>query len=157
MCEKDESCLSVLRSHNPKPDHAFADVTSFLSGDAVDTITRMQEDAKSQGQETNGAQLAGSEFLKAAFTFLRATCKQERKALRSWCHIHQGWCYPAPWQRLQDYEENGVRAIWMEISGNSCTPWPAAGRQTGWLHPASVAGSGIGLLSIFVSSMPGCE
>ena len=83
--------------------------------------------------------LQGLSSLKLHSPSCGATCKQERKALRSWCDIHQGWCYTAPSQRLQDYEENGVRVIWMEISGNSCTPWSAAGSQTGWLHPASVA------------------
>eukprot|EP00959_Pyramimonas_sp_CCMP1952_P017347 368350-Pyramimonas_sp.AAC.1 len=47
-----------------------------------------------------------------------------------WCYMCQNYCRVTP--------PIGPNTIWIEIGGNTCTPWSIKGYQLGWLDPESL-------------------
>ena len=70
------------------------------------------------------------EFFELACQRIEAT-GMDLVADQSWCCKCNDWCNVCP--------PTGPGTMWLEIAGNTCTPWSQAGLQLGWLDRQSVA------------------
>jgi hypothetical protein len=56
---------------------------------------------------------------------------------KAWCAEAMGWCYQCnQFCPMQPIIAEGT--LWIEVGGNTCTPWSSSGARLGWLDPSSV-------------------
>ena len=147
-CEVDKPCQDILMHHKDPPKHIFANLLDRLTETDLATLTRlqnkyikrlcrkapsehMQPGRKSFKQWTGRAEhvkTLGAKFLKEAVSFLQSATFS--KGAKYECVVHGAKCMAVP--------EVKAGSLWVEVGGNTCTPWASAGNRMGWLDPASL-------------------
>ena len=126
-CEQNQTCVNVLQ-RTLAPEHIFSDLCNIVSAEALALVQRMQQQiARDASQSSdycrfNDSSEAGDAFLQAGFYYLRACLNQDISALTSYCHTHGKHCQLLPDMR-QARAEKKRRVLWVEVGGNTCTPW----------------------------------
>ena len=147
-CEKNAKCREVLAGHKKCATHSFMDLTDWLPQVLNDEIATMQYEAwcdyenqlafLGKSSDIRLCSELGEAFLRRAHQHIRDHVRCSNTDLLAPCERHGSSCPLVP--DLQDgLESVGVKKkIWIEIAGNSCAPWSAAGTQKGWLDAASL-------------------
>eukprot|EP00971_Amphidinium_carterae_P330045 6462901-Amphidinium_carterae.3 len=125
--EVDAACRSVLCSRACVPQHVFGDLMNRLDSKGVDEVAKLQQKFRAR-LRSQGATVekCSSEFLVKACEIL------ERTALvkECWCYQHNTNCKWIP-----DFDE---QCQWIDVGGNTCTPWSNRGSKQGWLAEVSL-------------------
>ena len=104
----------------------------------------MQEEAWNQVMHTSSGKplvesvrVAGQDFLRQAHEYLQNhdVLPTDPSKMTSYCEIHKRRCPLIPPEVCEAGTEGH---LWVEIGGNTCTPWSASGAQKGWLDPNGV-------------------
>lgn len=147
-CDCDKLCQSLLMAHHQKPMHVFSDLCSRLPADPffelktlqknyIEQYSQERERAEGSGagfgkkEKKMLAKQLGDDFFEEACTLLSEVIFD--KNTTCWCVACKKMCKVFPSEVLTD------NAIWIEVGGNTCTPWSVAGASRGWLDPASLA------------------
>ena len=142
-CDNDKHCQRLLMSHHQRPMHIFSELTSRLPADALfDLKTLQNKYIAKEAQEHRQANLSGQPFTKkqskeVGDAFFEEACLllsevKVNKDTKCWCVACNEMCKVFPSEVLKG------NAIWIEIGGNTCTPWSVAGATKGWLDPNSI-------------------
>ena len=137
-----ETCRHVLGRHREPPQHIFQDILSRMSPDTVNELKAMQkryydllpsavavDEARCCQIRAAVKDLGGKFFLEAIEYLLQP----EMEVLpTAWCSACNQECRLIP----PAFDEGG--AVWVEIAGNTCTPWSSCGALMGWLGAASL-------------------
>eukprot|EP00435_Cladocopium_sp_Y103_P003618 s3521_g1.t1 len=129
--EIDPACQEVLSAP-----HVFVDLCHRCDAHVVSMLKKMQQaKLKRLQQDRNlSKETLGREFLKDAMRYLNSldssvfcTC--------AWCCKCNAFCQWAP---QVGPPQDGLVELWLELAGNTCTPWSACGKGLGYLDEASI-------------------
>ena len=135
VTEYHEPCQSVLAEYDPE--HIFVDVRERASGDWVEELSAKQmsfaTQASANASRTHSSEAAwtksmGSLFFEEACPVLAQATFRET----CFCKKHGQECPCRPCLESGD--------IWVELSGNTCTPWSSSGSQRGFLDAHALTG-----------------
>ena len=129
--EIDAACQEVLSAP-----HVFVDLCHRVDTHVLTTLKKMQEQKRKRLQEdpSLSKEALGREFLKEAVAYLNSLgpgvfCTS------AWCCKCNAYC---EWAPRVGTSEAGLIELWLELAGNTCTPWSARGKGFGYLDEASI-------------------
>lgn len=137
-CDTSTLCRSMLSKHASPPDHIFCDLMDKLEPEIVEQLVALQASFReklpplgstSVKQHRHQVTDVGQRFLEAACELLRGYSSRADE-IASWCSKCNSKCIAKP-VALSD-------ALWIEIGGNTCTPWSSSGARMGWLDESSL-------------------
>ena len=134
--EINQNCRKVLNAP-----HIFCDLLDRANkNQVVKVLEGMQEKARQRYQDSpEQKERISREFLNAVAKFLRSSSGSRNWCANAYCCKCDGPCDWAP-----SIEGRGARGegedqvLWVEVAGNTCTPWSARGKRMGFLEPASI-------------------
>lgn len=129
----------------------FQDILGRVTPDVVEHLKERQaakrELAKASPHKKDGI---GHEFMQEAVAYMKGLSVDAWQA-KVWCVKHQRYCRWCP-KRLPEWTRDEI-TLWMEVGGNTCTPWSARGVMNGWLDPQSIPAI-VWATSLFVAGGP---
>ena len=118
--DKEKNCQDILLALHEDV-HVFDDVTKKVPQEVWLELETLHDRVCAEAQSTNKD--LGALFLEQGTALLREQVADPPR--KGWCLRHRCMCpYRPP---LHDEDE-----IWIELSGNPCTAWSAAGNRQGW-------------------------
>jgi hypothetical protein len=130
-CDRDAVCRNVLKNHKQHPLHIFTDLRDRIPPQAYEDLEGLYTQHRQRlddGQYATivekqaACRIIGDEFFEAACTLLD---NSDLKVTQARCTICNAQCPLVP--PLQEHD------IWIEVGGNTCTPWSVNGKREGWL------------------------
>lgn len=119
-------------------EHVFSDLMARASEGVTASLETMQKDKIIQAKkirkgDKDELRRLGDEFFREAMEYL-SNVPPEAWHDTAYCVHHCGQCKWMP----DRSGANNCLSLWVEIAGNTCTPWSARGSQWGWLDPNSL-------------------
>ena len=127
-CDRDTHCQDVLVALHGKlhPDtHVFGDLTHRIPGDMWTRLEAVRQSCLEEAQQGAGCDAAeiGVAFVQKGLALLRESVSEVPAT--GYCVRHKAMCPYKPVVARGD--------IWMELGGNTCTPWSMSGKKLGFL------------------------
>ncbi|CAL1151620.1 unnamed protein product [Cladocopium goreaui] len=129
--EIDSACQEVLSAP-----HVFVDLCHRVDTHVVATLKKMQEQKRKRLQQDPNLSKGtlGREFLKEAAAYLNGLDSSVFCTF-AWCCKCNAFC---EWAPQVGPSQDGLIELWLELAGNTCTPWSARGKGLGYLDEASI-------------------
>ena len=136
----------MLLKHQKQPEHVFVDLLHRAPNNTVAALDKLREEAlekmktdvdtctqgQSRAEAVRGLSMA---FLHTSAEFLTKACEKGMRQgtwpLKAWCRVHKKLCPTKP--------VLGDKSLWLEVAGNTCTPFSASGLSLGFLDKNSMA------------------
>jgi hypothetical protein len=131
-CDCDPLCRNALANHRQPPLHIFTDIRTRISPKTYEDLEGLYVQHRTKLDEGNyesvtakhfACSTIGWEFFEAACEYLKQV-PYNRDSMGH-CHVCKKHCPHVP--QLEDGD------LWLEIGGNTCTPWSVNGKREGWL------------------------
>jgi hypothetical protein len=139
-CDFAPSCRRMLQQHREPPKHIFGDLQDRVPAALLEYIHKLQAAYNEELTEVAGlcrkgrkekVAALGSEFFKECLNeFDKYPWTPADEPVTAWCYRCNQMCPVTP--------EISEGSLWIEVGGNTCTPWSASGARLGWLDPSSV-------------------
>jgi hypothetical protein len=129
--EIDSACQEVLSAP-----HVFVDLCHRVDTHVVATLKKMQEQKRKRLQQDPNLSKGtlGREFLKEAAAYLNGLDSSVFCTF-AWCCKCNAFC---EWAPQVGPSQDGLIELWLELAGNTCTPWSARGKGLEYLDEASI-------------------
>ena len=135
----DPLCRDFQAHHRSPPEHQFGNLCDRVNSEVVIHLCAIQENFRTQAdqviaQRSEGKSQRevyseiGDRFFEEACSFLDGV--EVDPDVECWCFVHNRPCRVRP--------DVPPGAVWLEIGGNTCTPWTTSGKHLGYLDPASI-------------------
>ena len=128
--EMQEICHSLLTAP-----HVFENLLHRVDEQVVMALRELQtkrRDELSQDRRLDKEEV-GNHFFREACDILAALGAEDVR-LFGYCVKCDNLCRWAPTKQV----DPDVTEVWVEIGGNTCTPWSARGKKFGWLDAANI-------------------